>query len=247
LRKTPLLLNVLEVRGAPTNYYALDISRGPLESSVLDLSSRFQYRAVSTAGLFGDYEDALSFGASLAHSVPVVYLWLGSSIGNFTREAAGELLRRFCDDGMKTGDRFIIGIDKRNEVKAIQAAYNDKEGVTREFILNGLRAINELAGEEVFKVGNFEYYASYNVAQGRHEAYYRSKCAHSVSILHNDQRCEISLEEGELIHVENAHKYTEEDRRRLEETAQLMCMQTWEDSQKRFTLNVYEKPSTLGA
>ncbi len=45
-------------------------------------------------------------------------------------------------------DKFLIGIDLRKDPKVLRAAYNDREGVTRDFNMNLLERINrELGGQ----------------------------------------------------------------------------------------------------
>jgi L-histidine Nalpha-methyltransferase / hercynylcysteine S-oxide synthase len=90
-------------------------------------------------------------------SSPLHLLFLGSSLGNFDHKGQVEFLRSFpLRPGF--GDTLLIGIDHDNEKGLIEAAYNDKAGVTKGFIMNGLRAAGRTLGDEkMFDEENWEY------------------------------------------------------------------------------------------
>jgi len=95
------------------------------------------YKNVTTAGLWGTYDEGMAFISSFPSEVPKTILWLGSSIGNMTRAEAREFISNYRDR-LNVGDNWLIGIDRRNSPKDITLAYNDTRSVTREFIMNGL-------------------------------------------------------------------------------------------------------------
>ena len=101
-------------------------------------------------------------------------LWLGSSLGNFKRQEAADFLRQYAEEGMQSGDTFLIGIDSTDDAELVELAYGDPKGVTEQFILNGLdnasRILeaatgcpNDLAGDK------FHYVHRYNTVEGCHE------------------------------------------------------------------------------
>ena len=51
----------------------------------------------------------------------------------------------------------LVGIDFRNDAHRIEVAYNDPSGVTREFILNGVRHADRILGGGRMSVEDFEY------------------------------------------------------------------------------------------
>ena len=105
---------------------------------------------------------------------PKCLLWLGSSIGNFTRSEAKDFLTSFVDEAMNVGDTFLIGVDCTNDKDQVELAYGDPEGITARFILNGLdhvKRIFQKNGEatDIFDQSNYTYLHRFNQKQGCHE------------------------------------------------------------------------------
>lgn len=70
-------------------------------------------------------------------SPPLHVLFLGSSLGNFSRpEMAKFLLQLPLRPGF--GDTLLLGLDGDNGKELVERAYDDSKGVTRAFIMNGL-------------------------------------------------------------------------------------------------------------
>ncbi len=88
---------------------------------------------------------------------PLHLLFLGSSIGNFTREAGAEFLRSLpLRPG--SGDTLLLGLDHDNESHVIETAYNDPKGYTKSFVMNGLRGAGRALGDEsLFDESKWEY------------------------------------------------------------------------------------------
>jgi len=98
-------------------------------------------------------------------------LWLGSSIGNLTRDEAVGFLG-MVDLGAH--DTMLIGIDNCDDKDKIELAYNDPAGVTRSFILAGLdeaglQLHGRLGPGEGLCADAFDYVSRYNSRLGRHE------------------------------------------------------------------------------
>ena len=130
----------------------------------------------------------------------VVY-FPGSTIGNFEPQEATQLLGRMArlvgEDGA-----LLIGIDRKKDVAVLEAAYNDREGVTSDFNLNLLRRIKRELGADL-EVDQFEHDAFYNPAEGRIEMHLVSTVPQTVRL----DGVAIELEPGETIHTENSYKY----------------------------------------
>ena len=92
---------------------------------------------------------------------PLHIMFLGSSLGNFSRvEGAAFLrslpLRRGC------GDTLLLGLDHDNQAAKIETAYNDPKGYTKKFIMNGLKAAGSTLGDEhMFDEDKWEYVGMY--------------------------------------------------------------------------------------
>ena len=151
-------------------------------------------------GLFGTYDDGLAWlkkTASLGKSKCI--LWLGSSVGNLNRTEAADFLRGFSDV-LQGQDSMLIGIDACQETDKVYHAYNDKQGKTHEFILNGLIHANKLMGKEAFRKEDWRVVGEYDEEAGRHQAFYSPV---------RDVMVEGTLiEAGEKIRVEESHKYS---------------------------------------
>ena len=139
----------------------------------------------------------------------------------------------------------LIAMDRRNDPSEIAKAYNDSQGWTNKFIMNGLVHANHVLGATVFDPSKFEYHDRYNDVEGRHESYYRSKVAQTLTIPSADGTKDLtaSLEEGELIHVERSHKYSTREALDTFEGAGLRVVQKWTDSSDRYDIWLVESPA----
>ena len=112
---------------------------------------------------------------------PLHILFLGSSLGNFSRKEGSAFLRslplrRGC------GDTLLLGLDHCNDAAKIETAYNDPKGYTRKFIMNGLKAAGGILGDEnMFNEDNWEYVGKYNEEE-RESSYF----VHFVRLLTRD-------------------------------------------------------------
>ncbi len=93
---------------------------------------------------------------------PLHIMFLGSSLGNFNAGSAIAFLRALP---LRPGssDTLLIGLDHDNEKKKIELAYNDPAGITKAFIMNGLKGAGRVLGDEaLFEEDKWEYVAWYN-------------------------------------------------------------------------------------
>lgn len=138
------------------DYYALDLSRPELKRTLSAVDGL--YKHVHCHGLFGTYDDGLAWMKKTAGR-PKCILWMGSSIGNLDRTEAADFLQDFSG-ALKGQDSMLIGIDACQESDKVYQAYNDKRGVTHEFILNGLMHANKLIGKEVFRKEDVSHFSN---------------------------------------------------------------------------------------
>ena len=94
---------------------------------------------------------------------PLHIMFLGSSLGNFSRTNAASFLRALpLRPG--SGDTLLLGLDHDNEKDLVEVAYNDPKGYTRRFIFNGLRVAGRVLGDEsIFDEEKWNYVNRYNV------------------------------------------------------------------------------------
>ncbi|EIW74660.1 DUF323 domain-containing protein [Coniophora puteana RWD-64-598 SS2] len=174
------------------------------------------------------------------YQAPLHMMFLGSSLGNFKRGEDAAFLRSLpLRPG--SGDTLLIGLDHNSDKADIELAYNDPQGHTREFILNGLKAAGSVLGDEtLFDRENWEYVNQYNEAEHRHEAYYKCKRDHSIKLV-ADKPAQSFLK-GETVRIEVSQKFSEEDTVKLFTDAQLRPIQRWTDSSARYSLWLLERP-----
>jgi L-histidine Nalpha-methyltransferase / hercynylcysteine S-oxide synthase len=219
LRKTAYLLEALDRLKLHLTYYALDVDRDELERSLRALNSTYRY--VKVAGFLGTYQDGMATLKDIRKSKAI--LWLGSSAANMDREDTAEFLRRFP---MYPGDTWVIGLDRRKDNLKTWRAYNDSQGVTRAFELNGLRNANKILGVDAFKEGEWEYVGEYDPVKGCHEASFTP--VKDVSV------CGVEFKEGQRILIEKSYKYGTREIQQLWEAAGVVEVGRWSDPEKAY-------------
>lgn len=111
-------------------------------------------------------------------------LWLGSSIGNFSPTEAVQFLRDEIGRALDSTTRVLIGIDNCQVPEKVQLAYDDRQGVTKKFILNGITVVARHLGlpEGVFTPEDFDYVSRYNVGMRRNEVSHRKVSYSKISL-----------------------------------------------------------------
>jgi dimethylhistidine N-methyltransferase len=212
-------------------YVPIDICRPVLEESAADLLRRFP--PLEIVAVAAEYHEGLRHLRSESDR-PRLILWLGSNVGNFTREEAATFLRRIRDT-MTPADRMLVGVDLRKDRAVLEAAYDDAAGVTAAFNLNLLARINhELNGD--FDLSAFRHRAVYNQDLGRIEMYLVSTRAQSVTIGRLGLTVRFAV--GETIHTENSYKYSLAEIDAVAAAAGLQDQCFWQDAAGRFSLHL---------
>ena len=229
--KTKVLLNHFLEKEADFNYVPIDISKHVLDE--LSDSLKEELPNLSVKAMEGEYFEALKkLKKSEARNV---VLFLGSNIGNFSHDQASVFLEglKKC---LKKNDLVMIGFDLKKDPDAILSAYNDEEGVTRDFNLNLLHRINEELGGN-FKVENFRHCPTYDPLTGTTSSYLVSTAHQRVEIM--DQAVE--FDQWEAIHMEVSQKYDLKDIERLAFEAGFTIQNNFYDSKKYFVNSVWKK------
>ena len=191
--KTRILLEALQ----PVAYLPIDIARDQLKVTAAGIARDFP--GLPVVAVCADYSRPLALPGIDRHGArrKVVY-FPGSTIGNFTpAEAAGFLgnVRRLVGPG----GGMLVGVDLRKDAARLNAAYNDKRGITAKFNLNLLARINRELGAN-FDLAAFRHQAFYNEPLGRIEMHLLSLGNQQVSIGNNA----IRIRAGETLHTENS-------------------------------------------
>ena len=119
----------------------------------------------------------------------------------------------------------------------LNAAYNDRQGITAEFNLNLLSRINRELGAN-FDLAAFRHQAFYNEPPGRIEMHLLSLKNQRVSIGGHV----IRFRAGETIHTENSFKYSVIGFQALASGAGFKPVECWRDAEKLFAVHYLESP-----
>jgi dimethylhistidine N-methyltransferase len=215
-----------------TTYVPIDSSEAMLAVGVAGLTAK--YPDLEIVPVCADYLNGFFLPARLAARPRRIGYFPGSTIGNLTPDEAVTFLRKAR---ALLGDRggMLIGIDLRKDPQVIEAAYNDRLGVTAEFNLNLLHRINrELGGN--FSVEDFQHLAFYDPAHGRIEMHLVSRIAQEVRI--GEER--IPFAAHETIRTEYSYKHDLESFARLAEAGGFAVRRVWTDRQRRFSVQSLE-------
>jgi dimethylhistidine N-methyltransferase len=226
--KVRILLQALD---RPAAYVPVDISREHLRDAAISLVEDFP--SVPVIAVCADYTRPFSLPPLTGASGKRVGFFPGSTIGNFEPDAAVGFLANYARV-LGTGGEMLIGVDLKKDPEILDAAYNDRAGVTARFNLNLLERINrELDGD--LDIDRFEHVAFYNEAEGRVEIYIRSLADQEARIAGN----RIRFGEGELIHTEYSYKYAVPEFRALAAEAGFRPVDTWTDPAELFSVHYF--------
>ena len=226
-KKTRWLLEALAQRQW-TTYCPIEISPTALARCESELG---QIECISIVGFERPYLDGLLAAAARRNENDhLLVLFLGSTIGNFDRDAAERFLtevRRI----LFPGDALLLGTDLEKPLPQLLAAYDDPLGVTAAFNLNLLARINrELAAD--FDLKAFRHEARYNIPYERVEMHLRSMRNQTVTIPR--ARCSVSFLKDETIWTESSHKYRAEAIPAMAERNGFRCDSQWIDTEWPF-------------
>jgi L-histidine N-alpha-methyltransferase len=229
--KTRILIAAMRAQVDDVTYMPVDVSRDFLEETRAALLR--EDRGLRVEPIVADIGAPLDLPPGV--EPPVLFVFLGSTIGNFDSPEAVGLLKRIRAQ-LGLGDRLLLGTDLRKDANTLNAAYNDAQGVTAEFNRNMLRVLNAELGAN-FDPERFEHRAVYNEAQHRIEMYLRSS---AVQLVRVPGMAPIVFHDGEVIRTELSHKY---DRPAVSALAAAACLRVerWmTDSLERFALSILE-------
>ncbi len=205
-KKAARLLDTLHpARMSAVRYVPMDICKSCLLEAAAKLPTI--YGGIEVRPILADFTkhlDEIPQGRKLI-------TFFGSTIGNFTAEETQRFLEKIGSQ-MGPDDRLLIGMDMLKPVEQLEAAYNDRQGVTRSFNLNLLARLNRDLGAD-FDPDDFEHLARFNPDEDRIEMHLRAKRTVSVSV--RAISLKVDFREGETIRTELCRKFSRES---IEET-----------------------------
>jgi dimethylhistidine N-methyltransferase len=227
-QKVRILLQAIE---RPAAYVPVDISREHLRDAAISLAEDFA--SVPVIAVCADYTRPFLLPPLPGAGGKRVGFFPGSTIGNFEPEAAVAFLANYARV-LGAGGEILIGVDLKKEPDILDAAYNDRAGVTAAFNLNLLERVNrELDGD--VDLDRFEHLAFYSSAEGRVEIYIRSLADQTARIAGRRFR----FGKDELIHTEYSYKYSVGEFRDLAARAGFRPVDTWTDPTELFSVHYF--------
>ncbi|HIF51929.1 MAG TPA: L-histidine N(alpha)-methyltransferase [Thiotrichaceae bacterium] len=231
--KTRRLFDACQNISHNCSYAPFDVCEEALVESAKKLAKEYQW--LNLKPLLGDYNAGL--GNLPAANGSHLYVFLGSTIGNFERHEATAFIQELYKV-MRVGDHFLIGVDRVKENDVLHAAYNDAQGITAEFNLNVLHVLNrELHAN--FDIDEFTHSATFNTDEERIEMRLISNSAQKVQL--NKLNESIHFEEGEHIVTEISQKYTHSGIEEMLTAANFSITYHYEDEDSYFSLVLASK------
>ncbi len=196
--KTKMLLEAVH---NPRAYIPIDISREQLTHATTKLAERFPNLEIHP--IFGDYISEISLPIPSDAGKNVIF-FPGSTVGNFTPDEAIQFLRKAAALIGPDGS-LLIGFDRVKDIRVLEAAYNDAQGITAEFNRNLIRRIGREFGVAI-SPEDFDHLAFFNSEESRIEMHLVSGDSRTLKL--DDE--EITFAQGEHIVTEYSYKYTPE-------------------------------------
>lgn len=231
--KTRILLDAMQRGDQLLLYVPMDVSEGTVRRSARELADR--YPDLQVHGVVGDF---LLHLEAIPDGGRRLVIFLGGTIGNFTRPAARDFLAT-VQEQMSPEDWLLLGTDRIKEVDRVEAAYNDSRGVTAEFNLNILRVVNRVA-EADFDPANFRHRAFYDPENHWIEMRLVSQVAHTVRLPRIGMELDIA-EEEELL-TEISTKYHRQHAESLLSEAGFEVERWYTDPEDLFGLTLARRP-----
>lgn len=229
--KTRILLDEWVMARQPFTYIPVDVSQRMLTETAAQLTREYKY--LNVLGLAGLYEDALAFLPSQRERL---FLFLGGTIGNFSPAFQDDFFRAL-KSRMGPDSRLLLGYDRQphagKPAGVIEAAYNDRKGVTAEFNRNLLAHINEKLGAN-FKLDLWRHRAIYNPEAQQIEMSLESLRAQQVLI--RDLNLNVSFAAGESIQTEISRKFDPDTLANWFEARGFKALRNWSDPAAWFGL-----------
>ena len=219
---------LLERLRNPAAYVPVDISPQFLLAEVESL--RADYPSVAMQPVFADFTRPFELPERPAGAGRNLVFFPGSTIGNFTRRRALELLEMIAGKATRDG-ALLIGVDLHKDPAILHHAYNDAEGVTAEFNLNLLARLNRELDAE-FDLERFAHQAVYDDRERRIEMRLVSTARQRVSVA----GVPVDFATGEYIITEYSHKYSPAEFHALAARAGFVPQRTWIDDEGLFSL-----------
>ena len=171
-KTTHLLTEQIRLRGGGI-FAPIDVS---LPGLILSRDfTRAHLPGIAFHGLHARYEEGF---ASIDKHLPTLFVFLGSTIGNFNASSFVRFFGRLSQ-AMGPEDYLLLGVDRVKDTGILEPAYADSQGLTAEFILNVFDNVNRLVGSN-FDLAKMRYHSSYHADWQQIEMYAVSSEAQDI-------------------------------------------------------------------
>lgn len=201
--KTAVLIDYFLRHHVDFAYSPIDISREAVDVLTGKFTAEFPDLRIDAQ--VGDYFRILETLKGTSQRRKIL-LFLGSNIGNFSREQSIDFfasLRAVMD----AGDLLFIGFDLQKDPRVILKAYDDEGGITAKFNLNLLQRINREFGAD-FNLEKFSHYAVYRPVECAARSFLISRERQTVFVETLGESFEFAA--WEAIFMEISQKYNRE-------------------------------------
>jgi L-histidine N-alpha-methyltransferase len=199
-RKVRVFLDAAATISRRLRYVPLDVGRDGLRHAVAGLSRDYPWLRVHA--VVGDFDRHL--GCAPPPTGRRLALFLGSTIGNFDRPAAVSLLGRIAD-ALGADGRLLVGVDLVKDRQVLEAAYDDRAGVTAAFNRNVLHVLNRALDGD-FLPEAYRHRAVYDAAASRIEMHLIATAPQRVHLKRLGMLVDFAAGEG--IWTESSYKFT---------------------------------------
>ncbi|MGC2235728.1 MAG: L-histidine N(alpha)-methyltransferase [Pyrinomonadaceae bacterium] len=231
--KTAVLVNYFLKQNVDFTYSPIDISQEALD--ILSAKFKSEFPRLSMNAKTGDYFRILETLKSESNRRRIL-LFLGSNIGNFSREQSLDFFKKLCGV-MNKNDLLFVGFDLQKDPRIILKAYDDARGVTAEFNLNLLRRINRELGAN-FDLKKFSHYAVYRPTECAARSFLISREEQSIFVETLNQT--FHFKAWEPIFMEISQKYNLEMIKELAKTSGFQVSQSFFDENKYFVDSLWQ-------
>ena len=226
-KKTKVLIKEALKNEKKIKYTSFDISQKALNMSMKEMKNISNKLEIDF--IKGDFfKDLRTLNKKYQERM---YLFLGSTIGNFNNDLAIKFLSNISKV-MKNNDFLLLGVDKIKDRKIIKSAYNDKYGITEKFNKNILNVINKKYKLN-FNKNNFSHEAIFNEDKKQIEMYLKSKVFQKIQF---PDKKEIYFRKGDNILTEISRKFSDRILRNLFAKSSLQLKKTFTDDKKFFSI-----------
>ena len=232
--KTKILIEDLISEKVNFRYIPVDIS----EDAVVQLAGAMKQKFpdLTLEPRIGDYFHMIE---NLSREYPnrKVIMFLGSNLGNFDHQQSISFLTGISQV-MSDDDLFFIGLDLKKDPEVIRKAYDDSQGLTREFNLNLLTRFNRELGAN-FDLKGFMHAPLYDPQRGTAMSFLVSTRDQVVRFAVTDES--ISLKQWETIQTELSQKYDLAMIEALAEASGFQVVENFFDSRHYFVNSLWRK------